>query len=692
MSPSDAFSELAQEALTDDQRDVVRDLGHGPIKVVAAAGSGKTTTMAWLYAAALVDQVPQGQIMAVTFTERAAAELRRKVLEVMVQARLAPADSTAQQLDGAWIGTFHQLVRRLLGERAYLAGLPRDLELLDEVEAGMVMEEAVAQVRQQTAAASWLEHLPLDPDPRTVLNLVAGARSTVYRLRSTELTPGRCAALSEEAYAEAEALGDPVEQIAWHRAALRLTLALWEEYERRLLQRHAVDFDGLLREGLLALRRSPRLLGWCRANFRLVIVDEYQDTSALQESLIHELTGPDHQTLFTVGDARQSIYAFRDAKPGIMAEAPGRTRELFLNRRSRADILAAADHLIKGDPDFADDQPMVAHRKVEPSLPVFYAEVEDPVREAEAIAAALEQLHRDGITYPDSSHQPVSWRDMAILAYTQSRVGAPLEEALRRRGIPFQTATGGLLDRPEVRDLLSFVRLAGDDRDDLACLRLLQSPVGRVPDQALAQLSAPGRRTGRTLAERVRAHLAAGAPGWDRAWADRTALLLGVVERLRLAAGTARAGELVSRALAESGLLQLEEARARSGAPGGRRALASLRELQRIVWGVESPHRWLTLAGLLARLELMQAGARTAEPPPETDEDLVTLSTIHRAKGLEWPVVVLADCRPFHRQGGDAVLWDRRAQAVICTRLAAGQPTAARTRWGESPDAKVDRD
>jgi DNA helicase-2/ATP-dependent DNA helicase PcrA len=689
---SEVFWDLAEQTLTPAQFAVVRELGQGPVKVVAAAGSGKTTTMAWLYAAALVRDLPVGQVMAVTFTERAAAELRQKVLAVMIEVEIASPDAAGEALEGAWIGTFHQLIRRLLGERAYLAGLARDLELIDEVAAGMVMEEALTAVRLMTVgASSWLKQLPPNPDPRTVLTLLDGAAATVGRLRSTEIGPAECEQESLAAYARSEATGDPPEEIAWHRAALSLTTTIWQEYERRLDQRGALDFDGLLREGLAALRRSPRLLSWCRTNFRLVIVDEYQDTSALQESLIHQLTGPDHRSLFMVGDARQSIYAFRDAKPGIMADAPGRQFGLFRNHRSRVSILAAADYVIKADPYFAADEPMEAARGTESPLPVWVAEVEDSAREAEAIAGTLDQIHRDGITYPDGSHDEVRWREMAVLAYTQGRIGAPLEEALRRRRIPFQTATGGLLDRPEVRDVLAFIRLAADDRDDLACLRALQCSVGRIPDRALVGLRAhSGQRSG-SLAQRLRDHLVRGAPGWERPWEERAQRILAVVDSLGQAARTAPATELVAQALIESGLLQLQQARVRADDPLGRRALASLRELQRVVWASESPGRWLSLNGLLARLEVMQQEAKTAEPPAQTDEDLVTLSTIHRAKGLEWGVVVLADCRPYHARAQDAVLWDREARAVICSRIGRSQ-TAAFGRWKSSPAASLDQE
>ena len=690
MNQRHAFLALAEKTLTAAQLRVVQELGRGPVKVVAGAGSGKTTTMAHLYAAAVVNEIPVGRIMAVTFTERAAVELRAKILDALAAARLVPAGSGGDPLEGAWIGTFHQLIRRLLAEHAYLAGLPRDLELVDEVIAGMVMEEALNSVRQKAATSSWMRQLPPQPDPRTVLGLVDGARAAVMRLRSTELEADECERESLAAYALFAASGDPAEEIAWHRAGLDLTTTLWTEYERRLAERQTLDFDGLLRQGLRSLRHSPALLGWCRSNFQLTIVDEYQDTSALQESLLMELTGPAQRSLFMVGDARQSIYAFRDAKPGIMTEATGRPFGLFRNHRSRKPILTAADFVIRADPQFADDEPMEAARGGEAPLPVWVAEVDDSFREAEAIAEALQQLHRDGINYPDGSHQDLLWQDMAVLAYTLGRLGQPLEEALRRRRIPFQTVSGGLLTRPEVKDVLAFLRLAANDRDDLACLRVLQCPVGRIPDRALLALHQRYGQRGASLAERTRQFLDDGGRDWERPWSDRARRLLALVERLRAAGRSAPASRVLALALEESGLLQLQRARVRAADPLGRRALDALSELQRVVWAAESSSRWLSLGELLARLDAMREDATTAEPTPQTDEDLVTISTIHRAKGLEWPVVILADCRPHQARGRGSLMWDRQAKAVICTRVAAGAETSAYKRWSDSPDKSVD--
>ncbi|MGH7758586.1 MAG: ATP-dependent helicase, partial [Candidatus Dormibacteria bacterium] len=688
MSSAADPAQVLDAAPSEEQLAVVGRLGFGPVKVVAAAGSGKTTTMAHLYAAGVASGLELGQIMAVTFTERAALELRHKVDRALEAEGAGPVVGDAE---AGWIGTFHQLVRRLLNERSYLAGLPRDLDLIDEVEAAAEMSAAVASVSGHAGEAGWFSRLPAGVPPRAPLSLVQDVGRVVGRLRSTPLTPEECRRLSERTYARFLTHGDPAEEVGWHRAGLWLTLVVWEEYEGRLRRRGAVDFDGLLRQGLEALQHSPELLSWCRRKFRLVIVDEYQDTSAIQESLVKELTGPEGRNLFVVGDARQSIYGFRDANPDAMDQAQGSLLPLVSNYRSRESIVAAADHVIRHDARFGADSEMRAMRRQASRLPVLLAEVEGPEAEGEAIAAALELVHQFGLTFPDGSAQPVAWREMAVLARTLGRLGRPLEEALRRRGVPFEMAGGALLKRPEVLDLLAYLRLAADERDDLACLRVLQGPICRIPDRALLSLRAGADSRSLPLARRLRRHLDRGAPGWDAPWADRAREALATLELLAQRARLGTASEVMALALERTQLWQLQEVRMAAGQPDAERARASLAELQRLAWDMQTPRRWLTLAGLLRGLDLLSLQSGSAEPPAMAGDDRVTLSTIHRAKGLEWPLVVLADCRPFHQGRRGTMLWDRGERALICSKFQAGD-TAAYSRWKASGEGRLERD
>lgn len=679
---SEGARERLLETLSEPQREVVRQLFHGPVKVVAAAGSGKTRTMATLYALAVLEGLAPSQIMAVTFTERGAAELRSRALATVGDGAVLP-----EALDASWIGTFHGLMRRLLGERWYAAGLPPRLDLLDESAAAMVLDRAAAEVRRRIAA-SGPRGVPPGADGPDLMRVVAGASEAASRLRSTELAPDDCRRLSLQSYQRFAGAGDPAAEVAWHRFGLEATLAVWEEYEARLERAGATDFDGLLRLALRALRSSPALSGWCQSTFRLLIVDEYQDTSPIQASLLAELCGSHRERLFVVGDPRQSIFAFRDAQPGAMAEHPGRVLELARNHRSLEPILAAAEHLMSSDPSLGEGTRLEPHRLAPAGHPVLLGLAPDPRSEAEGVAELIQQLGRDGITHRDGSRQPVGWGQIAVLAPTLRRLGPFLEEALRRRGIPFDAATGGLLERPEVKDALALLRAVADPADGRAWVRMLQGPVWRVDDRDLAAALRRGRAG--TVPERLGAALEAEVP--ELSPAARLALrdALELIREASVLAPRRSSGEILSLLVERSGLRVYHDARARSGDPDGARAIAALQELNRTVLAIESGGRFVGAAELLRRLTLAEARGGIREPQPPVNASQVTISTVHRAKGLEWPVVILADCRPFRARPRAAVQWDRGARALFVGAVG-GRHTAARVRWEATPDAAVER-
>lgn len=669
------------DQLTSPQREVVQQLHHGPVKVTAAAGSGKTRTMAALYAIAVLDGVPPARILAVTFTERGAAELRQRVAATLAA---QPPDG-GDALEGAWIGTFHQLALRLLAERAYEAQLSPDLHLLDEVEAALVLEAESADLRGRLGGAS-RSQIPAGADPRDLTAVVGAVEAAVRKLRSTPMAAVECRRRSAEAYRK---LADPTPELDWHRFALDLTVELWERYETALRRRGAVDFDGLLRTALGALRSSESLRRFARNNFRLLIVDEFQDTSPIQASLLNELSEPRRQGVFVVGDARQSIFAFRDAQPTVMAETKARSFSLDRNHRSLEPILRAADHVIRADPNFATDREMEVARNLVQGNPVLLGVTADPEAEAEGIASLLEQLRRAGVVHRDGGRREVEYGDMAVLARTFGRLGPPLEEALRRRNIPFQAATGGLLERPEVKDALALLATVAEPIADRAWVRLLQSPFIRVSDAQLGLLLDGSEFSGEAIEDRISSRLSDPSVPLPEGQRERVTNLLETAREARAEARVRPATWVLDLLLERSGLLRYHDASSRAGLPGGERALAALRELNRVAMAAQSRSGFLSAGELLRRLRLVDKGAGRQEPAPQDALGRVTLSTVHRAKGLEWPVVVLADCRPHHPRAHPRVLWDRTEQAVLVTKVG-GRDTAAYARWKLGEDARVE--
>ncbi len=668
--------------LSPAQREVVAQLHQGPLKVVAAAGSGKTRTMAALYASALLDGMTPGQIIAVTFTKKGAAELRERV------ARTVASFPSPPDLDSAWIGTFHQLMYRLLAEHWYEAQTGPEVEQLDEIEARQLLQEAGQVVRRKLADRD-LGPLPRLVNGRDLLEIASSAEEAVRRLRSTPLSPEDCLRLSTAAYGAPSFASDPEDELDVHRLGLRLTLDVWLEYERRLEVRNATDFDGLLRKALQALRSGPALKAWTEQNFRLVIVDEYQDTSPLQVGLLAELCGRQQERSYVVGDPRQSIYAFRDAQPGVMEEHPGRLYPLACNYRSLAPILAAAEAVLRTEPQFADDHPMEVGRPLPDGHSVLLGLAPDPRQEAEGIADLIGMLHEKGLVHPDGSAQQVRYQDIAILASTLGRIGPHLEDALRARGIPFAAAAGGLLERPEVKDAVALLRAAVNPLDGQAWVRVLQGALFRVSDQELALMMGQPHVEAEAVLVRLRRGLASSAVSHTVRQRAQAAIDL-------LAAGTAAAerrtgSEVLSLLMEQSRLRAYHDARWRRGEADGARALASLEALNRVALEAERGGRFVPARELLARIATMEERGGRREPAP-AEGDQVTISTIHGAKGLEWPVVMLADCRPFHAQPRSGpVLWDGEARAVVVTRVGGGS-TAARARWEGTRAARVDRE
>ena len=659
---------------TPEQAEVVRHQPAAPLRVEAAAGSGKTGTMAALFAARIAQGVAPGQLMAVTFTEKAAGELRLRIAAAVADV-LAPERAAREliRLERAWVGTFHQLAFRLLREHAYRAGVSPELALVDEV--GAALTRADTRDALEGGRPPGPGVLPYEPDELAELERLdewlAGAGQAMRSGRAREADPWALRRRAEAAYAGWAAAGHDPGELGAHRQALEMTVALWAGYEARLAAARAVDFDGLLRLALTALRPRSELQRWCRRHFDCLIVDEFQDTSQLQVQLLQAWARPGFGNVVAVGDPRQAIYGWRDAAPEVLKVIPGRLVVLDRNHRSRGPILSATDRLIRVDPTFADSPPVTLHRTDEPGVPVFLGVAPDIGTEARAIAAVLRTVVAEGLQHPGGRRQPVAWRDCAVLAYTLSRLQGPLEEALRQLRIPYRAGGGMLFERPEVQDLLAHLRAATDPDDDASWLRCAQGALHRLPDAVILALG-PAERP---LHERMRQALAGGTVA--EPWRARMARLVGTVDRLAALARQRPPAQVVGAAIAVTGLGRRQEARARLGDGDGRRAASALRELHRLCLEAEASGRAGGLDHLLQRLQALAADERTPEPPPAGDEDSVALLTVHRAKGLEFPFVILADGRPFRTAPTPAIVWDRAGGGVLVTRLGEARTRAA---------------
>jgi DNA helicase-2/ATP-dependent DNA helicase PcrA len=434
----------------------------GAYLIAAGPGTGKTFTMVerfcWLVEA---QRIPATQILAVTFTEAAAAELRERVAEELTARGRRREAAT---LDAAWIGTFHGVCARLLRENAYLVGVPREIRVLDELDQKLLAQRLAARLRSGEAG-------DLDPDsfsalrPDEVADLVRDGVDFALKLKGRGITP---VAFWERALEKHTAYWADTTLPAARAEleAIRVLHTVYASYEAWLQAEHRLDFDDLVLAVTDGLRRVPEFQSLCRATFRSVLVDEFQDTNRIQLELIRLLAADGFANVAVVGDAKQSIYGWRDADvENIRSRFPGHPLPLTRNRRSVQPILDLATAFIRVDPQFGGEPPLLAERGPGESRPVTVAMAPDAAAEARMVAGEIRRLNQAGLPYAD----------MAVLAHSIKRLPREFEEELRRQGVPYLTSAGsGFFDREEIKDVLALLRLVADPMDDAALVRVLQ--------------------------------------------------------------------------------------------------------------------------------------------------------------------------------------------------------------------------
>src|SRR6195256_4174756 len=464
----------------------------GAFLIAAGPGRGKTFTaterFCWL-----VDQgVAPDRILTVTFNDRAAEELRQRITRELAerQPRFGP-----EVLDAAWIGTFHGTCSRLLDEFAYLVGSPRELRVLDETGQRLFEQRLVARLRSGEAA-------PLDPDSFTSLSvddlddLLRSGLRFLLKLKGRGITPELFHERALELHAHhwpsqpeaktANGSGGPDPSLA-ELEAIEVLFLVYQTYEKSLRTAGVRDFDDLILEVIDALQRVPEFRRRCRERFRYLLVDEFQDTNRIQLDLIRLLAAESYGNVAVVGDAKQSIYGWRDAEiENIRSRFPGKRLPLTHNRRSYQGILDCATDFIRRDPDFAAEPDLVATRGSSPQ-PVTVIMAPDSRTEARSLAQTIRRLHVGGRAFAD----------IAILAHSIRMLPREFEDELRRQGIPYITSGGsGFFDRQEIKDVLALLRLTENPMDDGALVRVLQGPIVRLPDKGMYRLAA--RRFGRS--------------------------------------------------------------------------------------------------------------------------------------------------------------------------------------------------
>jgi len=626
------------EGLNDEQLAAVT-LPAVPALILAGAGSGKTrvltTRIAWLMQ---TGQVSPGGVLAVTFTNKAAKEMLTRLAAMLPVA-----------VRGMWIGTFHGLCNRFLRAHWKLAGLAQGFQILDSAD-------------QLSAVKRVIKGMNLDEErfvPKQVTWFIAGSKEEGRRPRDVEIRDEQTRKLVE----------------------------IYQAYEEQCQREGVVDFAELLLRTYELLRDNDPLREHYQRRFRHVLVDEFQDTNRLQYAWLkmfapppgREATPGEGQGVFAVGDDDQSIYAFRGARVGNMADFEREYRvrrvvKLEQNYRSFGHILDAANDLISHNA-----QRLGKNLRTDAGAgePVRVFESTSDFAEAQWLLEEAQQLHRGGLP---RSEIAVLYRSNA-----QSRV---IESALFNAGVPYRVY-GGLrfFERAEVKHALAYLRLLENPNDDTSFLRVVNFPTRGIGARTLEQLQDAARPSGRSLAQSVGA--VAGKAGAN------LQAFVALVDAMRAATQGLTLREIIDHVLQHSGLLDFYRT--------DREGQDRIENLEELVNAAES---FVTQEGFgkdAVALPVDEQGATAAGTPPapdaETGEimsplaaflthasleagdnqaqagaDAIQLMTVHSAKGLEFDAVFITGIEEGlfpHEQSladADGVEEERRLMYVAITR------------------------
>jgi DNA helicase-2/ATP-dependent DNA helicase PcrA len=595
----------------------------GPLLIVAGAGSGKTRVLthriAYLLAAR---EVHPGEVIAITFTNKAAGEMKERVAALVGgRARLM------------WVSTFHSACVRILRAEHAHAGLKSTFSIYDADDSRRLMQLVARE-------------LDLDPKRYSARSLAAQVSNLKNELIDPEDFVDQAKGPNERVVAEA-----------------------YQVYQRRLREAHALDFDDLIMTTVHLLRAHPHVAETYRRRFRHVLVDEYQDTNHAQYALIKELVGHDAAAdpapaeLCVVGDADQSIYAFRGATIRNILEferdfPAARTILLEQNYRSTQTILNAANAVI--DRNTSRKPKRLWSEEGEGEQIVGYV-ADTEHAEADWVAREIDRLCDAGSARPG---------DVAVFYRTnaQSRV---FEEVFIRFGLPYKVVGGvRFYERKEVRDALAYLRAVVNSDDTVSVRRILNTPRRGIGERAEACVEA--------LAARERISFGAAlprageAPGISTRAVNAIAEFVALLEEIRELAATAPPEEVLEALLRRSGYLaELEE----SLDPQDAGRVENLQELVSVareyteraealaaatdetaadadggpqgdgpaIGGAAAPIAApaATLAGFLEQVALVADADQIPSDDPD-HQGVVTLMTLHTAKGLEFPVVFLS--------------------------------------------------
>ncbi len=563
--------------LNEQQRKAAENL-NGPLLILAGAGSGKTRTMTYRIANLLEHGVPAWQILALTFTNKAARQMKDRIASLIGEI----------EAEDMWIGTFHSVCVRILRRDIEKIGYQRSFTIYDDDDQLRVIKD-------------WLKQLKIDDktlSARDVRNVISDSKNKL-------LTADEWFRSSEKAYRD--------QQI--HDVYVR--------YEQTLKDNNALDFDDLLMKTLQLLMDHPPVLQYYQQRFRYVNVDEYQDTNMAQYEIVRLLTAKSHQ-LCVVGDDDQSIYGWRGADIrnilNFEQDFPDCTViKLEQNYRSTATILDAANQVIAHN-EGRKEKALWTENSLGEKIKLYTAG--DEREEAAWISGQIKQMHNQGWPYAE----------MAILyrLHAQSRI---LEEMLVRAGIPYRVYGGTrFYERKEIKDILAYLRVLVNPADTVSLKRIINTPRRSIGDTTVSQLEEQALEEGvpmfsvltnppEELSSRAR-----------RCVSDFARLLFDLMSRR----DSTPMDEFIETVINETGLInQMEKETEEAYITRKENMMEFIGAAKEYLDRAEDEDK--TLQAFLENVALITDLDRQEDVP-----QFVTLMTLHSAKGLEYDAVFMA--------------------------------------------------
>ena len=579
------------EGLNEPQREAVTH-GEGPLLILAGAGSGKTRALTRRIAYLVgTKQARASEILAITFTNKAAAEMRERVQQLV-----------GNQARAMWVMTFHSACARILRADADKLGYTRSFTIYDESDSVRLVKQCIEEVGAD----------PKRYAPRAIKRQISDAKSQLLDAAAYKL---KLDGYFEQTVAEVYAL-----------------------YEKRLHDMNAMDFDDLLLQSVQLFKTFPDVLERYRRSFRHVLVDEYQDTNHAPYSWLR-LLADEHRNLCVVGDEDQSVYRFRHADIRNILDfehdfPDAAVIKLEQNYRSTQTILDAANGVIRNNRERIGKNLWTDQ---EGGDPVRVRELEDEHAEARYVAGEIERHVEGG----------GSRNDVAVFYRTnaQSRV---LEDTLVRYGVSYQVIGGTkFYDRAEVKDALAYLTLLTNPHDVVSFGRIVNSPRRGIGQTSQARIVSHANTIGEPIFDV--ASTPEDVPGLGAAAVKAVGRFMETMEKLRDRADGARVGDLVHDVLHEVGYFDALE-KDRSFESQGR--IENLEELVGVAREYDAAR-----GGALGGVEddgggqepsveefLQQIALFSQQDDLSDDEGVVTLMTLHNAKGLEYDVVFMIGC------------------------------------------------